>query len=237
MVQVGQSPQQCDPPESLGMHAKRAAMVDLLSKIGFKSIHVYGQAHAGYTSTWNNMMATKSLKVRSNWYRNEAEVNVEVLRRTVKTKSGAPIFHYFDGATMQLFQLPAKRYETIFCKNNPRPEACDEVCGFDPEIPNVSISNFEVKVSGAGKDAGRGLFAVRDVSKGSYFGAETASRFVYIPPTTLRLITEMEAISEELAPLEVYMHGYGFQNQLHVSESDPAFIFSILVLLTLHSTG
>ena len=237
MVQVGQSPQQSDPPESLGMHAKRAAMVDLLSKIGFKSIHVYGQAHAGYTSTWNNMMATKSLKVRSNWYRNEAEVNVEVLRRTVKTKSGAPIFHYFDGATMQLFQLPAKRFETIFCKNNPRPQACDEVCRFDPDIPNVNISNFEVKVSKAGKNAGRGLFATRDVPKGSYFGVETSSRFVYYPPRTLRLITEMEAISEELTPLEFYMHGYGFQSQYHVSESDLANISSISMLLTLYFTG
>ena len=218
MVQVGQSPDLNGAPESFGMHANRATMVALLSEVGFINIQIYGQAHSGYTSTWNNMVATKSLKARANWYRNEAEVNVEVLRRTVKTKSGSPIFQYFDGATMQLFQLPSKRFETIFCKSDPRPKDCDEIRGYEPETPNANISTFEVKASGVGENAGRGLFATQDIPKGSYFAIDS-SRSVYIPPSTFRVITEMEEEVDELTVVDYYMHGYGFQGHYHVSVS------------------
>ena len=237
MVQVGQSPSLNGPPESFGRFASRGHMVDLLSKVGFKHIQVYGQGHSGYTSNWNNMMATKSSKARANWYRNEAEVNVEVVRRTIKTKSGSPIFQYFDGATMQLFQLPSKRFETIFCKAEPRPESCDDLRGYDPLIPNADISHFEVKVSGAGENAGRGLFATRDIPQGAYFSIEAASRSVDFPPNTVRLITEMEALSDELTPVECYMHGYGFQGQHHVSVSYSHHLPSTFMLLTRYSTG
>jgi len=217
VVMVGMSPDLDGPAEMLGQHKNRAIMIDHMSKLGFKSISIYGQAHGGYTSTWNNLISTKSLKARTNWFRNEPEVALEMQRRAVKSKSGSSLFHYFDGATMQFFQVPSKRFETTHCRQIPMPESCKDYRGFDPKIPNAGISSFEVKASGLGENAGRGLFAVKDIPKGSFTSIETSTRFVFFPAFTFRLVTAMEAIADRMVPVDIYMHGYGYQSQYHVS--------------------
>jgi len=215
VVQVGESPDLDDPAEMLTHHKNRAVMTDHLAEIGFKSIHMYGNAHGGYTNTWNNMLAAKSDKVRSNWYRNEAQINLAMQQRSVESKSGAPVFKYFDGATMQFFQMPSKRFETVFCRKEPTPPECLEWRGFDPEIENAGISSFEVKVSGAGDNSGRGLYAKKDIPKGTYLTIDTSSFNVFFPPNTFSIIIEMEHQFDELVPVEVYMHGYGYQSHYH----------------------
>jgi hypothetical protein len=150
---------------------------------------MYGQAHGGYTATWNNLLSSKSKAPRVNWYRNEAEVNLEMQRRSVKSKSGGPVFHYFDGATMQFFQMPSKRLETVFCRQEPTPPACLDFRGYDPEIKNADISSFEVKISGVGEKAGRGVFAKTDIPEGTYVTIDTSSQNVYFPPSTFDMVT------------------------------------------------
>jgi hypothetical protein len=220
IVQVGESPGLGDAAERFTFHQNRAHMINHLDRLGFKTMHIYGQDHGGYTESWNTLVAGKSLTVRRNWYQNEAEINLQIHRRSLRSNSGAELFHYFDGATMQLFQVPSKRFETVFCRDEPMPQECVEYGGFDPRVPNVDISNFEVKKSTAGEKAGRGIFAKKDIPKGSYIYFESASQNVYFPPNTFTLITEMEkAVSEELTPVEYYMNGYGFQVSLfHVSK-------------------
>jgi hypothetical protein len=217
VVQVGESPELDDGPEMWTHHKNRAIMTNHLAEIGFKSIHMYGQAHGGYTATWNNLLSSKSEVPRVNWYRNEAEVNLEMQRRSVKSKSGSPVFHYFDGATMQFFQMPSKRLETVFCRQEPIPPACLELRGYDPEVKNADISSFEVKTSGVGENAGRGLFAKTDIPKGTYVTIDTSSQNVYFSPSTFSIITEMEEILDDLRSVDVYMHGYGYQSQYLVS--------------------
>lgn len=218
VVQVGESPSLNDAAEEITMYKNRAIMIKQLSELGCESITIYGQAHGGYTSTWNNLFATKSLKVRSNWYRNEAEVNVEMQLRTVQSKSSSPMFHYFDGATMQLFQIPSKRFEAVYCKSEPKPPQCEDWSGYDPFVYEAPITAFEVGVSGVGEKAGRGVFAKEKIPKGSYMSLATATQLLYFPATTLRLIFDMESsIAEELTPVECYINGYGYQSQYHVS--------------------
>lgn len=206
-----------NPADVNTLHKNRAIMADHLSKIGFKSIQVYGQAHGGYAAPWNNMLAVKSDKTLENWYRNEAEIALEIQRRSIKSKSGVPVFKYFDGATMQFFQMPSKRFETVYCRQEPTPADCLDLRGYNPAFPNADISSFEVKTSGEGEQAGRGMFAKRDIPKNSYVTIETASQNVYFPPSTFSLLTKMEPLLDELKPLEVYMHGYGYQSYYHVS--------------------
>lgn len=162
--------------------------------------------------------ATKSLKVRSNWYRNEAEVNVEIQERSVRSKSGSPLFRYFDGATMQFFQIPSKSFESVYCKSTPTPSHCKTDITYDPTISNVDMSAYGVGVSGVGEKAGRGVFATRDLSKGSYLNLDTSTQLVKFPARTLQLILDLEAaFADDLTPLECYINGYGFQSQFHVS--------------------
>lgn len=218
VVQVGESAQLADPAEELTMYKNRQIMIEKLTELGCESITIYGQAHGGYSAPWNNLIATKSLKVRSRWYRNEAEVNVEIQRRSVRSKSGSPLFHYFDGATMQFFQIPSKSFESVYCKRDPTPPDCETGIRYDTKASNADISSYEVRVSGAGEKAGRGIFASNDIPKGSYLSLDTSTHLVYFPATTLRLVFAMEAaIGDALTPLECYINGYGFQNQFHVS--------------------
>jgi hypothetical protein len=46
--------------------------------------------------------------------------------------------------------------------------------GFDPNIPNVIRSSFEVKTSSLGKNVGRGLYTKVDIQEGSYLMQEVA---------------------------------------------------------------
>jgi hypothetical protein len=217
VVQVGTSSAFYAPAEDLGVHSNRAKMIELLESIGFSSIHIYGHGHGGYTSTWNNIIATKSWNVRKNWFRNEAEINLEIQKRLLKTKSGIPSLRYFDGATMQLFQFPSKRFENVFCKRTPVPHLCMDSRGFDPEIANIDTSFLRVKESLLGSHAGRGLFTTKDIPKGTYVSIENSVHWVYFPPSTFELMTEMEMISDELTPIDSYAHGYGYQSIYHVS--------------------
>lgn len=56
--------------------------------------------------------------------KNEAEVELAIHKRTVRTRSGKPTLKYFDGSMMQTMKYFPKAWETVFCRIEPTPEAC-----------------------------------------------------------------------------------------------------------------
>jgi len=211
VIQVGESPHPSDPPELMGRHKNRAILIQHLTDLGFESLHIYGEDHSGFTGPWNYLVAFKSHSQRRNWFRNEAEINLDIHKRIRKTHSGEPPLVYFDSATMVLYQIPSKPFQTAYCKSDPTPAACNEL-GLNPIIPNVRGSLLDVKDSTLGKQAGRGIFSKSDILSGSYIAAELSPQALHFPPPTFDLIeTFVENDESDLECFSYYMHGYGFQ--------------------------
>jgi len=132
------------------------------------------------------------------------------MKRRIKTKSGMNPFKYFDGATMVSYQVPPKAMETVYCRQEPRPEECEVAWhNYDTDCPNFPISSFEVKMSKEGELAGRGIFTKVDIPVDAYLSAETGCHPVSFMPRTKALIEdihEMEGnVSKRINPVEVYM--------------------------------
>lgn len=240
VIQVGPSPDAVDPAEILGSSKNRALLIGHLERLGFVSMHLFhevgnfrfsksltrssnkkhpclAQSHSGLFMPWNYLVAAKSLVSRKLWYRTEPEINLDIRRRVLPTKTGGSALQFFDGATMVSYQEPSKRFEHVFCRQEPMPDACEDMRGFDPSIPNAPIDWFEVKESQAGKNAGRGVFAKVDIPENYYTSVEIGVHPVYFPPSTFDLVTAMEAsVGEDLEAIEVYMHGYGYQSSQNV---------------------
>jgi len=224
VIQVGSAPGLNDPVESLTSHKNRDIMIGHLEKLGFESIHIYDESHAGFFSVWNFVVATKKRSARKLWYRNEAEIELAIRNRMLRTKSGRSSLRHFDGSTMLTYQRPSKRTEALFCRREPTPIECTLESmgfGFDPHRPNTDLSNFEVRLSEASENAGRGVFAKVDIPIGNYIAVEHSVHGVYFPPYTYDLISETSFFLEEslgksdLRMFEFYMSGYGFSRQYH----------------------
>ena len=74
-------------------------------------------------------MAFKDIRTRENWYRTGAEVELQLQKRILSTKSGSSSLRYFDGATMSSYQLPTAAFETAHCRKVDTPEHCDNTMG------------------------------------------------------------------------------------------------------------
>ena len=169
------------------------------------------------------MVAFKSYKTRERWYSNTAKIEIEIAGRRVKTNSGENPFKYFDGPTMVSYQVPPKAMEIVYCRQVPIPKECEAgEYTYDLEAPNFSLDSFEVKMSGGGENAGRGVFAKVDIPRDAYLSAETSCHQVHFMPPTLELIEAMNnetyaEINSRIVPVEAYMHGYGCTSRSFVS--------------------
>lgn len=166
------------------------------------------------------MIGFKSYATRQRWYASAAQIDLEVQKRGVRTKSGENPFRYFDGPTMVSYQVPHRTMETVFCRRNPMPEEC--LVGkydFDPAVPNIPASSFEVKQSGVSEKAGRGVFTKVDIPDNAYMTAETTVQAIAFMPSTVSLVTEVakEAFGKAVAILIWYMDGYGYYSRYFVS--------------------
>lgn len=121
---------------------------------------------------------------------------------------------------MVSYQVPHRMVEAVFCKRQPTPEAClPGQYEFDPELPNVPSSSFEVKQSAVGDQAGRGLFTKVEIPEDAYLSAETNVQALKFMPTTVDLIQSLaeEDIGKSLDIFNWYMTGYGFYSRTYVS--------------------
>jgi hypothetical protein len=121
---------------------------------------------------------------------------------------------------MVSYQVPPRAMETVFCRKEPKPVECwDGESFYSSKYLNAPLSSFEVKKSGVGDNAGRGVFAKVDIPEDTYLSAETSCHSVLFMPSTVALIEALEEdpIGYELEVFDYYMHGYGFTSRHFVS--------------------
>ena len=111
VAQVGEVPLAISPADEIGVFKNRALMVKLLQEIGFKSINLYEEGHSGFMAPWSTMVAFKNETTVNNWYRNSAEIDLQIKKRIGKGITSAPLLRHFDGSTMMSYQITPKVFE------------------------------------------------------------------------------------------------------------------------------
>lgn len=196
------------------------SFVNGLRRVGFESIVDYEEAHGRLVDIWAFVLAMKDGESRANWFMSEAEINLKIKKRAMKTKNAVFPFYYFDGATMMLYQFSSRVVEETWCRD--KTEECRTGHGFDPEIPNIPRSALEVKPS-AIATGGRGVFAAEFIAKGSYILLEECVHGMLIPGTTYHLMDEAATTSTNNMSdfwdvvFLGYVDGYGWVNNGYVS--------------------
>lgn len=69
--------------------------------------------------------------------------------------------------------------------------------GFDPNIPNVMRSSFEVKTSSLGKNVGRGLYTKVNIQEGSYLMQEVTVHQLKFSVQSYSIIKSTENLINE----------------------------------------
>jgi spermidine synthase len=211
VVQLGASPDVEDPADENGAFRNRANMIGKLQMLGFESIHIYEESHCDFYHPWSILVAFKDYGTRSNWYRNAAEIQLELHQRIHKTHLGtSTALLHVDAATVVSYQLPSKAFESIYCRQDDEPEECDEYYGFWPGIHNVPISEINVQKSGVSEHAGRGIFAINDIPQESMIDLEQSTKSFHMAPTTWDVfdtLYDWVEESDERAGIESKMSG------------------------------
>ncbi len=114
IVQLGEAPKLKAPPDEFGSFQNRARVIRTLESLGIESMHPYAEGHSGFYAPWTYLSAFKDSGMRSNWYRNPTEIDMQIERRLFKTKSGNKPLRFFDGASMRNYQVSVISYRLCF---------------------------------------------------------------------------------------------------------------------------
>jgi len=164
-------------------------------------------------------MAMKDSGTRTNWFKNEAEVQLDVNARILQTKNGEPALRFFDGGSMMQYQFPSRMVETDWCHSYPN--VCKEGHGFRPDLVNYPATMFEVKPSVIA-NGGRGVFAKELIPKGSVVGLEDCVNGMHAHSTTFEIMEDAYKILGNMSKFWStvylgYFDGYGWTGQTYVS--------------------
>jgi len=201
------------PDDQLG------AFLDGLQSFGFESIVSYEESHGRFIESWGFVVAMKNSGSRSNWFRNEAELNIQIFKRVLVPAE----LLFFDGATMMDYQYPSRIEEEIWCRDKWNGE-CGTGHGFDPFFPNLPHTDFVVQPSTVVK-GGRGVFSTKFIPKGSMIGLEECVNGMFLPSTTFELMrTAAEEVDDDNQISDFwdvvfwgYIDGYGWIDNFYVS--------------------
>jgi hypothetical protein len=220
IAQVGEVEVLDDLPGSFHPNDQLGTFLEGLESFGFESIVDYEESHGRFIESWGFIVAMKSSESRANWFRNEAEVNLQISKRILRSAE----LLFFDGATMMGYQYTSRIDEEIFCRDKSNGE-CSTGHGFDPYLSNLPQSDFVVKPSTVVK-GGRGVFATKFVPKGTMIGLEECVNGMFLPSTSIDLLrTAAEEVDDDEDQIsdfwEVvywgYIDGYGWIDSVYVS--------------------
>ena len=187
--------------------------------LGFEAMHHYEDGNCEFNAPWTFLVAFKKDGDDQAWYRSQAQVDVQIHKRIIRTKSGTHALEYFDGAVMQGYQTPHKVFESVFCRVEPTP------CVTDHFRESVPVSDFEVKMSTVGDRSGRGVFVKVDIKQGTTISKKELARTIHVPGSAMDLIIRYMAQSEDIRNAYGYISSYGWETHTFVS---------VLCCITLH---
>ena len=90
------------------------------------SLHIYEEAHPGFMAPWSTLEAFRDTQTREHWYQNDAKIELQLQKRILRSKSGSSSLRYFDGASMNSYQLPSSAFETVHYRQEEAPKDCDK---------------------------------------------------------------------------------------------------------------
>ena len=226
VAQVGETDSFDDAPETLYPDHDFSSFLRHLQQAGFESISDFDEAHGRLGAQWSFLIAKKDHESRAKWFKNEAELQREMHNRLLTAKDGESPLRFFDGASMMQYQFPSRVVETIWCRGHP--EECESGHGYDPELSFVPVTAFEVKPS-AIANGGRGVFTKEFIPKGSIIALDKCVHSMYASSGTSTVLDEshenFEADFFEVL-YSLYLEGYGWSGNEHVSECSLARYFT-----------
>lgn len=179
------------------------------------------KSHSGFSSPWQFVVAFKSFDTKADWLVDESLINLKIRQRLLPTVKGESSLLHFDGATMLSYLHPSKASETVFCRRSSKPRPCEAGHGFDPDRENLPLSVLEVKQSGLGEKAGKGVFAKIDIPHLSYLGLDKLISTIHMNPSSQDIMSSMvkHQFHDYNWPqcLNIYIDGYGHRCRDHVS--------------------
>ena len=219
VLQLGEATEDYSQPAAqFTTESRRNTLIDLLVDVGFEAMHLYEDGNCGFEAPWTFLVAIKDGDDKA-WYRSQAQVDVQIHKRMIRTKSGTHALEYFDGAVMQGYQTPHKVFESVFCREEPTPESC----ATDHFRESVPLSDFEVKMSTVGDGSGRGVFTKVDIKQGTAISKKEAARPIQVSGSAMALIYRYMGQSEDIRNAIGYIDGYGW-----------GVFVSVLCFITLH---
>jgi hypothetical protein len=185
--------------------------VEGLVDADFASVFDYTESHGRFLAPWQFIVALKDSNMRARWFRNEAELQLDMYKR-----SNGLSLRFFDGATFMTYQFSSRISEEAWCKSNR--EECADGHGFDPYLADRKESSYRVGRSSVA-NGGRGVFTKEKIAKGSYLGIEECVNGIFVPPNTFEILEDFE--NEDSYPTrfwatvyEGYIQGYVSSNML-----------------------
>lgn len=212
-----------------------SAMVpDELEGANFKSLVDYSED--ARTHTW---VAMKDSDSRGLWFgRSQASAELAFRQRMVESSYASLLAS--DSARSMAYKFPPRASEAIWCSQHQA--ECGDGHGFDPLVPNIPISAFQVKHSGVGERAGRGVYARQLIPEGSMMALDMCVYGMHLPPQTYSVYASMylrdddgdrEEASDDAdnddnynndlvwKPLHGYVDGYGWVDNDYVRMLSP----------------
>eukprot|EP00751_Fragilariopsis_kerguelensis_P046527 CAMPEP_0170986132 /NCGR_PEP_ID=MMETSP0736-20130129/5902_1 /TAXON_ID=186038 /ORGANISM="Fragilariopsis kerguelensis, Strain L26-C5" /LENGTH=1039 /DNA_ID=CAMNT_0011410213 /DNA_START=359 /DNA_END=3478 /DNA_ORIENTATION=+ len=137
---------------------QRAQYEQGLKKQGFEVVMHYEEARAGFDSAWSFYAAFKDDAIRERWLFNEAQVDLEIHKRSVRrrkphdTKTEETgelqnLFEVFDGPTMVTYRYPSKASQVVYCLRDPQPYGC--ITNIHNTTHHPPYGNFQKNARGA----------------------------------------------------------------------------------------
>jgi hypothetical protein len=210
------------------------SLVQLLEQAGFESVVDYAADHSDDFSLATKastgfVLAMKDQASRTNWFRNEAEINLDIARRCVLARPGEALLRHFDGASMIQYQFTSRVVEEAWCAaNSNRPTTaeppdvyCDLGHGFSPDLVVIASSELSVRPS-AVANGGRGVYATQRIAQDSVLALEDLVHIIFVPHRAATFMSRfLETMEESIASswsvvYDKYLFGYGFRLTNHV---------------------
>jgi len=177
---IGFAPVLQDPPDHRGLNKARDGLFRHL-ETRLSSMLVYEEARCGWDDALSFLVGCASRACRNHWYAKNNIIDAEINKRILK--STADLGHYktslvhYDGGTQRGYGYTPKGWENVYCRREPEPVEC-KYRRLDPgrEVVNWG-EGFEVRRE---IDGLTGVFATRDIDKGSYVLGEDHAASIFV---------------------------------------------------------
>jgi S-adenosylmethionine decarboxylase proenzyme len=197
-VPLGAGRSLSDPPEQWTRAHHVAKLVANLEQVGFAAIYEYEDSHTGKLEIDTNSFLVAFKHATMEWFATEAQMEVKMHERMMRTQTGQLPLKYFDGAIMQSYQMPSRASEVMFCRN----QNIDCQHGLDPMVRNVPLASL-----GIVKETGE-VVASQRIDQGTMVGMEQCVHKLDVHAASLLVSKENIAIGssdqESLVVTDVY---------------------------------